>query len=91
MSKTRNRNRIEVGVWRFLSDSEWSQNAFFDNLLESESIVSNFKIETKRMLVWNVILTSLHWFTKLWKVRSQSMILEKISESDWSQSWICRS
>jgi len=27
---------IGVGIWRFLSDSEWSGSAFFVNLLESE-------------------------------------------------------
>jgi len=35
MGKTR--SRTEVGVWRFLADSEWSRSAFFVNLLESES------------------------------------------------------
>jgi len=35
MGKTRTRNRIGIGVWRFLSDSE-----------RSWSLVSNYKIET---------------------------------------------
>jgi len=44
------RNRTGVGVWRFLSNSEWNRSAFFVIFLESEwsrSLVSNFKIETK--------------------------------------------
>jgi len=48
MGKTR--SRIGVGVWRFLSDSEWSRSAFFVNLLESQwsrSLLSNYKIESK--------------------------------------------
>jgi len=50
MGKTR--SRIGFGVWRFLlnSESEWSRNAFFVNLLQSKWIwrlASNFKIETK--------------------------------------------
>jgi len=45
MGKTQ--NRIGVGVWRFLSDSEWSRSAFFVNLLESESRIKLYKIETK--------------------------------------------
>jgi len=44
MGKTQ--SRIGVGVWCFLSNSEWSRSAFFVNLLKS-SLVSNFKIETK--------------------------------------------
>jgi len=28
---------LESGVWRFLSDSEWSRSAVFVNFLESES------------------------------------------------------
>jgi len=37
MGKTR--IRIGVGVWWFLSDSEWSRSALFVNLLESESSI----------------------------------------------------
>jgi len=44
MGKTR--SRIEVRVWRFLSISEWSRNAFL-LICWSRSLVSNFKIETK--------------------------------------------
>jgi len=44
MGKTQSQSRI--GVWRFLSDSEWSRSAFFVNLW-SRGHVLNFKIETK--------------------------------------------
>jgi len=40
-------SKIGVGIWRFLSDSEWSQSTFFLFICWSQSLVSNFKIETK--------------------------------------------
>jgi len=44
MGKTR--SRIGVGVWRFLSDLEWSRSVFL-LIYWSRNLVSNYKIETK--------------------------------------------
>jgi len=76
----------------FLSDSDWSRSAFFVNLLKwewSRGLESNFKIETKADASVNcdfdvtMVSQSLKSSESEW---SWSMILEKLSKSDWSRN-----
>jgi len=84
MGKARSRLESECGVF---SDSEWSRSAFV--ICWSRSLESNFKIETKNDVRVNCDFDVTTLVSKSLKsLWSRIMILEKLSESNWSRSGV---